>query len=42
VSELGDLDRWLDERDLLDDAPFLLGPDGDSTLLRSGTTKMHG
>jgi integrase len=36
VGELGDLDRWLDERELLDDAPFLLGPDGSYDVVLNG------
>jgi hypothetical protein len=36
VGELGDLDRWLDECGLLDDAPFLLGPDGSYDVVLNG------
>jgi len=33
VGELGDLDRWLHERELLDGAPFVLGPGGSYDLV---------
>jgi site-specific recombinase XerD len=36
VGELGDLNRWLDECGLLDDAPFLLGPDGSYDVVLNG------